>query len=320
MPNVIGIDISIQSIRVLVGEVKKSKLAIIDGFGLKQPKLKNGEIENFDEIIEQLLEVLEMKNGKKTTVNVLFPSKSIQNKLIQIPIVDDKTLKKSMATQIQQTFGAKDKQLSNLTHVMDYGVYGTVDLEKSRQLAILMSIIGKDVALNCVEAFNKYKFRVKVIDSQINNMYFALELVNQKREPIHMAVQLLNNETSILFLSNNKPVFQRNLKFGIESMIRDRDKFFENIFRTIESFRSEYKIEIENMVILGDITDWFVGVKDSFKEVLMNSGENVLIKEWELKPDTTITTNNLEVVNETDIHFDSSYASAFGLLVREVIK
>jgi Tfp pilus assembly PilM family ATPase len=314
----VAIEITTDAVHVIEGEFKKNNIIIHDVVDLPAPRLLNGEVDNFDEIIESLLEYYDEKNGKKMSVNVMFPSKSLSNQLMQIPMIDEKALKKTMPSYIQEQFGGKDKTISTLTHCSDFAVYGDIELEKSRQLVVLMSVLGKDISLRCVDAFNKQKYRVKVIDTPVNNLYYVSEIIRQKREPLDMVIQLMNNETNILFFQKNKPVFHRYLKFGVQNMKKDQKSFFDQIFRTIAKYNQDFKGQIKNVALVGEASHWF-GTQGTFQEVFENSGMDVKINEWTVKSGDFYQSANLTISNETERDLDTTYISTIGLLAREVI-
>ncbi|MBN3039081.1 MAG: pilus assembly protein PilM [Candidatus Omnitrophica bacterium] len=205
---------------------------------------------------------------KSRSVICSIPSRSIITKNIEIPSRNPKEIQEIINLQ-----SGRYTPYSREEIIVDYvniGVY------RQNYTKALLIIVPQDAIKRYVGILNLAGLdvlKVAVVPEGICHVYYHISRVKQDDTPASI-IHIGADSTDFIITAKNKMIFARNIPIGVQYFLSEKEKFkekfVEEIKKSLESYQSEDIERTPNKIIL-------IGAIDEIKEIKEHLDKNLYI-------------------------------------------
>lgn len=224
---------------------------------------KGKDMVNLSGIVETLVHILQLENIRTRKVYLSFTTSKMQSRVVKLPEVQEKEMKSFVEIEFQKQFPNN----SRISDTMDYMPMGKFKKDEMTANMVLMSVFPISEASTIIKEFHSRKLVVDVIDvdahalSNIGRIHLS--------EAIDKAVVEIGNDNSqIIFMRGDTPVFNRQLPYGISNIVKALQNEADLSVKDAEKLVEEVGlIAKETVIVKGHETIY----KDTYNEIMDDS-------------------------------------------------
>lgn len=345
---VVIIDITTEKITILLVNRRKDEVIIKDMSILRDLEdcFKEGMIVKPDRLVNEIHKCIKEIGIRCKNIWISYGSSMLQSKIVKLVEMNDRDLSNFVELEYQRQFPMRSK----MNYVMDYQPLGRYGEESDVNLLVLLASVPKSEIGDVLREFNKRKYKVKIIDANINGIKNIM--TNYKTKDKNKIIfDIGKTYSTFITVLGNVLVFIRDIDFGYENLIKEIQKNTKISYEEIESLlinkgiyskdsddKEDYLIVIEKSIksfleglyksieyvksnFNTDITDlWLIGDGVHIKGIDELIEENLSIKciRWEFNE--TLFDGTLKIINDSGYELGDDHLKSIGLSLRGLNK
>lgn len=264
--DVIALDFDGNLVKIMIGNNKVIKYN--DIIELPIDSIDSNDSANINGAVSTLSTYF-MKNGiKEKDVIISIHESDVVVRHIEVPIMDDKSIKNSITYEINQYLPQSGKN-----HYIDYEIIDKIDDGTKKLYKLMVAALPREKVDKYVQIISKINLRllsVNIAPNTVAACFESLAKLDKNKTNIGI-IDVGNSSLSISILDNGKLFIERNIPFGILNFVNDvmekrginKSRAMEYLFNTF-SFDNSYEYDESEDKFRKD----FDNVLSSFSKVI----------------------------------------------------
>lgn len=226
LDNVLAIDLDSRHIKVLLGKSMIKRTSIKKAYLIDTPEdsVSGGTVKNIAAVAEAIKNFLEKEKVKANQVCFAIHGQDILVRHIEIPIMDEKNLRKSVELEVNQFLPD-----GGVNHYMDYKILENEITKEKKIYKILVAAAPRDKIDIYVQLAEALGLKLSAVDISSNCVARVFES-SGRISGIDQNIGIINigsDSSEIVILNAGKLSIDREVPFGLDNLIREIAKKLE---------------------------------------------------------------------------------------------